>query len=87
MFDRRPATDHPPAAPHHLGVASTDSFISAASFRETTRVLAEAAINGKVDHLHGLKESVSIGCQPGRARRASAGDRVGARLRTPLLGG
>jgi DNA-directed RNA polymerase subunit beta' len=40
---------------------STDSFISAASFQETTRVLAEAAINGKVDCLRGLKENVIMG--------------------------
>jgi DNA-directed RNA polymerase subunit beta' len=38
---------------------STDSFISAASFQETTRVLTEAAISGKVDYLRGLKENVS----------------------------
>jgi len=40
---------------------STDSFISAASFQETTRVLTEAAINGAVDHLRGLKENVIMG--------------------------
>ena len=40
---------------------STDSFISAASFQETTRVLTEAAISGKVDHLRGLKENVIMG--------------------------
>ena len=40
---------------------STDSFISAASFQETTRVLTEAAIMGKVDHLRGLKENVIVG--------------------------
>jgi len=40
---------------------ATDSFLSAASFQETTRVLTEAAINGKVDHLIGLKENVLIG--------------------------
>ena len=40
---------------------STDSFISAASFQETTKVLTEAAINGKVDHLVGLKENVIMG--------------------------
>ncbi len=39
----------------------TDSFISAASFQETTRVLTNAAISGAVDHLHGLKENVAIG--------------------------
>ena len=40
---------------------STDSFLSAASFQETTKVLTEAAIYGKVDHLLGLKENVIIG--------------------------
>jgi DNA-directed RNA polymerase subunit beta' len=40
---------------------STDSFISAASFQETTRVLTEAAINGKMDDLTGLKENVIVG--------------------------
>ncbi|HIR19164.1 MAG TPA: DNA-directed RNA polymerase subunit beta', partial [Candidatus Pelethomonas intestinigallinarum] len=40
---------------------ATDSFLSAASFQETTKVLTEAAIKGKVDHLTGLKENVIIG--------------------------
>jgi len=40
---------------------STDSFISAASFQETTRVLTEAAIMGKKDGLRGLKENVIVG--------------------------
>jgi DNA-directed RNA polymerase subunit beta' len=40
---------------------STDSFISAASFQETTRVLTEAAILGKRDELRGLKENVIVG--------------------------
>jgi len=40
---------------------STDSFISAASFQETTRVLTEAAISGRVDYLRGLKENVIMG--------------------------
>ena len=40
---------------------NTESFISAASFQETTRILAEAAIKGKTDWLHGLKENVIIG--------------------------
>ena len=40
---------------------ATDSFLSAASFQETTRVLTDAAIKGKVDHLRGLKENVIIG--------------------------
>src|SRR6186997_1688188 len=56
----RPAT----AQPLLLGITkaslSTDSFISAASFQETTRVLTEASISGKIDHLRGLKEHVRI---------------------------
>ena len=57
----RPAT----AEPLLLGITkaslSTDSFISAASFQETTKVLTEAAIAGKVDDLKGLKENVIMG--------------------------
>jgi DNA-directed RNA polymerase subunit beta' len=53
------------AEPLLLGITkaslSTDSFISAASFQETTKVLTEAAINGKVDQLAGLKENVIMG--------------------------
>ena len=47
----------------HLDVykRQTESFLSAASFQETTKVLTEAAIKGKVDHLIGLKENVIIG--------------------------
>jgi DNA-directed RNA polymerase subunit beta' len=52
-------------APVLLGITkaslSTDSFISAASFQETTRVLTEAAIMGKRDELRGLKENVIVG--------------------------
>jgi DNA-directed RNA polymerase subunit beta' len=40
---------------------STESFISAASFQETTKVLTEAALGGKIDHLFGLKENVIMG--------------------------
>lgn len=39
----------------------TQSFISAASFQETTKVLSEASIRGKADHLKGLKENVIVG--------------------------
>ena len=39
----------------------SDSFLSAASFQNTTRVLIDAAINGRIDHLRGLKENVIIG--------------------------
>ncbi|MCV2528850.1 MAG: DNA-directed RNA polymerase subunit beta' [Candidatus Lightella neohaematopini] len=40
---------------------TTESFISAASFQETTRVLTESAVSGKIDELHGLKENVIVG--------------------------
>jgi DNA-directed RNA polymerase subunit beta' len=40
---------------------STESWISAASFQETTRILTEAAISGKADNLRGLKERVTVG--------------------------
>jgi DNA-directed RNA polymerase subunit beta' len=57
----RPAT----AEPLLLGITkaslSTDSFISAASFQETTKVLSEAAVSGRVDTLRGLKENVIMG--------------------------
>jgi hypothetical protein len=53
------------AEPLLLGITkaslSTDSFISASSFQETTKVLTEAAISGKVDDLRGLKENVIMG--------------------------
>ena len=53
------------SAPVLLGITkaslTTESFISAASFQETTRVLTEASIAGKVDHLRGLKENVVVG--------------------------
>ncbi len=59
--DLKPAT----AATMLLGITkaalATDSFLSAASFQETTKVLTDAAIKGKVDHLVGLKENVLIG--------------------------
>ncbi|MBN2358142.1 MAG: DNA-directed RNA polymerase subunit beta', partial [Deltaproteobacteria bacterium] len=57
----RPAT----AEPMLLGITkaslSTESFISASSFQETTRVLTEAAVSGKIDYLRGLKENVIMG--------------------------
>jgi len=57
----RPATGKPVLLGITKASLSTDSFISAASFQETTRVLTEAAINGKVDYLRGLKENVIMG--------------------------
>ena len=57
--------DVPTARPLILGITkaalATDSFLSAASFQETTKVLTDAAIEGKVDKLQGLKENVIIG--------------------------
>jgi len=55
---KKPASGHPLPLGITKASLSTDSFISAASFQETTRVLTEAAISGKVDHLRGLKENV-----------------------------
>jgi DNA-directed RNA polymerase subunit beta' len=57
----KPATGKPCLLGITKASLSTDSFISAASFQETTRVLTEAAINGKVDYLRGLKENVIMG--------------------------
>ena len=57
----RPANGRPLLLGITKASLSTDSFISAASFQETTRVLTEAAINGSVDHLRGLKENVIMG--------------------------
>ena len=58
---QQPATFKPLLLGITKASLSTESFISAASFQETTRVLTEAAIQGKVDHLRGLKENVIIG--------------------------
>src|SRR6266699_499167 len=57
----RPATGRPLLLGITKASLSTDSFISAASFQETTRVLTEASIQGAVDHLRGLKENVIVG--------------------------
>ncbi|MGB9103886.1 MAG: DNA-directed RNA polymerase subunit beta', partial [Terriglobales bacterium] len=57
----RPATGRPLLLGITKASLSTESFISAASFQETTRVLTEASINGSVDHLRGLKENVIVG--------------------------
>jgi DNA-directed RNA polymerase subunit beta' len=57
----RPALGKPVLLGITKAALTTDSFISAASFQETTRVLTEAAINGKEDQLLGLKENVIVG--------------------------
>ena len=61
---------------------ATDSFISAASFQETTRVLTEAAVTGKKDHLRGLKENVVVG----RLIPAGTGMEFHDRLRSKAQG-
>src|SRR6266852_2549305 len=79
------AAGKPPATakPVLLGITkaslSTDSFISAASFQETTRVLTEAAISGKTDDLRGLKENVIVG------RLIPAGTGLGHYTRAEVL--
>jgi len=61
MNGGKPATGRPLLLGITKASLSTDSFISAASFQETTRVLTEASIQGSVDHLRGLKENVIMG--------------------------
>ncbi len=58
---KKPATGHPVLLGITKASLQTRSFISAASFQETTRVLTEASVNGKVDTLEGLKENVIVG--------------------------
>ena len=58
---KRPATGRPILLGITKASLETDSFLSAASFQETTRILTDAAIRGKVDTLQGLKENVIIG--------------------------
>ena len=58
---KKPATGHPVLLGITKASLQTRSFISAASFQETTRVLTEAAVNGKIDTLDGLKENVIVG--------------------------
>jgi DNA-directed RNA polymerase subunit beta' len=57
----KPATFHPLLLGITKAALGTDSFISAASFQETTRVLTEAAVKGRIDGLIGLKENVIMG--------------------------
>ncbi|MGA7564318.1 MAG: DNA-directed RNA polymerase subunit beta' [Desulfobaccales bacterium] len=58
---KRPATGEPLLLGITKASLTTESWISAASFQETTKVLADAAVQGKVDHLRGLKENVIMG--------------------------
>jgi DNA-directed RNA polymerase subunit beta' len=57
----RPAVAHPVLQGITKASLQTSSFISAASFQETTRVLTEAAVSGRIDALNGLKENVIVG--------------------------
>src|SRR3974377_2066915 len=57
----KPAAASPPLLGITKAAVQSDSFISAASFQETTKVLTEAALAGKVDYLVGLKENVILG--------------------------
>jgi len=59
--DAQPAIGNPVLLGITQTSLTTDSFISAASFQETTKVLTDAAIEGKIDYLHGLKENVIVG--------------------------
>ena len=61
LSGRTPATFKPVLLGISKSSVETDSFLSAASFQETTKVLTDATIKGKVDHLIGLKENVIIG--------------------------
>ncbi len=85
------------ASPVLLGVTraslNTESFLAAASFQETARVLTEAAVNGSVDHLMGLKENVIIGrLIPARLDRSEEGrkklglDQIKHRIEGTLTG-
>ena len=85
--DKEPATYNPILLGITKASLSTDSFISAASFQETTRVLTEAAIMGKKDELRGLKENVIVGrlipagtglAYHNTRRRQAAGEDLGA---------
>ena len=79
----KPATGEPLLLGITKASLSTNSFISAASFQETTRVLTEAALAGKIDHLRGLKENVIMG----RLIPAGAGLAAYRKLGIEVLGG
>ena len=61
LSGKRPAQFEPLLQGISKSSVETDSFLSAASFQETTKVLTDAAVNSKVDHLFGIKENVIIG--------------------------
>ena len=78
--NQKPAMGEPMLLGITKASLSTESFISAASFQETTKVLTEAAIAGKVDHLQGLKENVIMGrlipAGSGVARYRKLGEKI-----------
>ena len=59
--NKHPAVGRPIVLGITKAALDTNSFLSSASFQETTRVLTDAAVKGKIDYLHGLKENVMIG--------------------------
>ena len=59
--NKRPAVGYPRVLGITKAALDTESFLSSASFQETTKVLTDAAIKGKIDYLHGLKENVMLG--------------------------
>ncbi len=61
LSGKHPAVGRPIVLGITKAALNTDSFLSSASFQETTKVLTDAAIKGKIDYLHGLKENVMIG--------------------------
>ncbi len=78
-----PATSEPLLLGITKASLSTESFISAASFQETTKVLTEAAIWGKTDHLHGLKENVIMGRLIPAGTGLSLYNNIGIRIDAP----
>jgi DNA-directed RNA polymerase subunit beta' len=94
---KKPATWEPVLLGITKASLTTESFISAASFQETTRVLTEAAITGKLDQLRGLKENVIVGrLIPGgtglahhqeRRRRRTEAKQEAVALEASLAGG
>ena len=61
MEGKRPAVGYPRVLGITKAALDTNSFLSSASFQETTKVLTDAAVKGSIDYLHGLKENVMIG--------------------------
>ena len=80
---KQPATGEPVLLGITKASLSTESFISAASFQETTKVLTEAAIWGKTDQLHGLKENVIMGRLVPAGTGLSNYKNIGIRIEAP----